>query len=123
MCFSPQADLVGGVVICAIGVDAVRHVHQRREFIALAWIPRKGESFAAEVINRVMHGKGWPHTVLFWVYDEHGGYYDHIPPPEAVPPDDVEGRSLLTRPSWLRTCLRPFFPGFVTGAEKLDAGL
>ena len=21
---------------------------------------RKGESFAAEVINRVMHGKGWP---------------------------------------------------------------
>ena len=39
MCFSPQADIVGGVVICAIGVDAVRHVRQRREFIALAWIP------------------------------------------------------------------------------------
>src|SRR5580704_8195038 len=39
MCFSPQADLVGGLVICAIGVDAVRHVGQRREFLALAWIP------------------------------------------------------------------------------------
>ena len=39
MCFSPQADVVGGVVICAIGVDAVRHIRQRREFIALAWIP------------------------------------------------------------------------------------
>ncbi len=39
MCFSPQADIVGGVVICAIGVDAVRHVRQRREFLALAWIP------------------------------------------------------------------------------------
>jgi hypothetical protein len=39
MCFSPQADLVGGVVICAIGVDAVRHVRQRRELIVLAWIP------------------------------------------------------------------------------------
>jgi hypothetical protein len=39
VCFSPQADLVGGVVICAIGVDAVRHVRQRREFLALAWIP------------------------------------------------------------------------------------
>jgi|SRR5450755_3048964 hypothetical protein len=39
MCFSPQADLVGGVVISAIGVDAVRHVRQRRELIALAWIP------------------------------------------------------------------------------------
>ena len=39
MCISPQADLIGGVVITAIGVDAVRHVRQRRELIALAWIP------------------------------------------------------------------------------------
>ena len=39
MCFSPQADVVGGLVICAIGIDAVRHVRQRREFLALAWIP------------------------------------------------------------------------------------
>jgi hypothetical protein len=39
MCFSPQADVVGGVLICAIGIDAVRHIRQRREFIALAWIP------------------------------------------------------------------------------------
>jgi hypothetical protein len=39
MCFSPQADVVGGLVICAIGVDAVRHIGQRREFIALAWVP------------------------------------------------------------------------------------
>lgn len=39
MCFSPQADLIGGVVISAIGVNAVRHIHQRRELIALAWIP------------------------------------------------------------------------------------
>jgi hypothetical protein len=39
MCFSPQADIGGGLVICAIGVDAVRHVRQRREFLALAWIP------------------------------------------------------------------------------------
>ena len=39
MCFSPQADVVGGLLIGAIGVDAVRHIRQRREFIALAWIP------------------------------------------------------------------------------------
>ncbi len=24
----------------------------------------KGESFAAEVVNRVMNGPGWPHTLL-----------------------------------------------------------
>jgi len=39
VCFSPQADIVGGLVISAIGIDAVRHIRQRREFIALAWIP------------------------------------------------------------------------------------
>jgi hypothetical protein len=39
MCFSPQADVAGGVLICAIGIDAIRHIRQRREFIALAWIP------------------------------------------------------------------------------------
>jgi hypothetical protein len=39
MCFSPEADIGGGLLICAIGVDAVRHIGQRREFIALAWIP------------------------------------------------------------------------------------
>ena len=39
VCFSPQADVAGGLLICVIGVDAVRHIRQRREFIALAWIP------------------------------------------------------------------------------------
>src|ERR1039457_5519171 len=34
---------------------------------------RKGESFAAEVINRVLHGEGWRHTLLIWVYDEQIG--------------------------------------------------
>ena len=24
-----------------------------------------------------MAGPGWPHTLLVWLYDEHGGYYDH----------------------------------------------
>ncbi|HWG64670.1 MAG TPA: alkaline phosphatase family protein [Streptosporangiaceae bacterium] len=83
---------------------------------------RKGESFAAEVISRVMHGKGWPNTLLIWCYDEHGGYFDHVPPPEAVPPDDVEGRSVVTSPSWLHMCLRPFMPKFVAEMEKENAG-
>ncbi len=39
MCFSPQGDLVGGIVITAIGVDAVRHVHQRGDHVALAALP------------------------------------------------------------------------------------
>ncbi len=48
-----------------------------------------GEEFASRVINAVMAGPGWPRTLLVWLYDEHGGYYDHVPPPPAIPPDDI----------------------------------
>jgi phospholipase C len=83
---------------------------------------RKGESFAAEVINRVMHGKGWPHTLLIWVYDEHGGYYDHVPPPPAVPPDDVLGRTVVGHASPLGSLLRPILPHLVESKEDLTEG-
>lgn len=38
MCFSPQADLVGGVVIGAFGIDALRHVHEPKQ-VPLAALP------------------------------------------------------------------------------------
>jgi phospholipase C len=44
-----------------------------------------------------MRGKGWPDTLLIWFYDEHGGYYDQVPPPPAVEPDDVLPHSLGER--------------------------
>ncbi len=40
-----------------------------------------------------MHGPAWESTLLLWIYDEHGGYYDHVPPPAAVAPDDVPARN------------------------------
>jgi phospholipase C len=83
---------------------------------------RKGESFAAEVISRVMHGPGWADTLLIWTYDEHGGYYDHVAPPSAVPPDDVRGRSLVAHQSLLRSLLKVLFPSYVRHAERLVAG-
>ncbi|MGE5137137.1 MAG: alkaline phosphatase family protein [Gemmatimonadota bacterium] len=83
---------------------------------------RRGESFAAEIINRVMHGPAWRDTLLIWTYDEHGGYYDHVPPPEAVPPDDIDGRTLRGLPRWLRAALRPVFPTYFGEHEAEDAG-
>jgi len=78
-----------------------------------------GEGFAAKVINAVMHGKGWPHTLLVWLYDEHGGYYDHVPPPAAVEPDDVPGQNPMQRFLLLRL-LR--FTSFGKRIELADAG-
>ena len=50
---------------------------------------QNGEQFAARVINAVLQSPAWPHTVLIWLYDEHGGYYDHVPPQPAVRPDGI----------------------------------
>ena len=49
-----------------------------------------GEGYAALVINAVMQGPAWDKTALIWIYDEHGGWYDHVPPQPAVKPDNVE---------------------------------
>jgi phospholipase C len=81
---------------------------------------RVGEAFSARVINAVMNGKGWARTLLIWLYDEHGGYYDHVPPPEAVAPDDVAGESPLKRFALVRLLLR--FTPWAKQIEMADAG-
>jgi phospholipase C len=48
-----------------------------------------GEEFAASVVNAVINGPDWDRTLLILAYDEHGGYYDHVPPPAAIPPDSI----------------------------------
>jgi phospholipase C len=55
-----------------------------------------GEQFAASVIDAVMAGPGWKNTLLIWTYDEHGGYYDHVVPPEAIAPDDIPPDASVT---------------------------
>ncbi len=46
-----------------------------------------GEEFIAQVTHALMRSPNWKHTALFLTYDEHGGYYDHVPPPRAIKPD------------------------------------
>jgi phospholipase C len=57
-----------------------------------------GDQFLGQVVNAVMAGPAWPRTLLLWTYDESGGYYDHVPPPAAVPPDDVAPQLLPIDP-------------------------
>jgi phospholipase C len=48
-----------------------------------------GEYWAYQVVNSVLHSPAWPRTLLVYTYDEHGGYYDHVPPPAAIAPDSI----------------------------------
>ncbi|HUC11161.1 MAG TPA: alkaline phosphatase family protein [Stellaceae bacterium] len=45
-----------------------------------------GEQLIRAVYNAVRSAPGWPRTLLVIVYDEHGGCFDHVPPPAAIPP-------------------------------------
>jgi phospholipase C len=47
---------------------------------------RAGEQFIATVYNAIHDNpKLWPNTALLLVYDEHGGIFDHVPPPACTP--------------------------------------
>lgn len=47
-----------------------------------------GEQLIARVYNTVRASPLWESTLLIITYDEHGGCFDHAPPPLAVPPGD-----------------------------------
>jgi phospholipase C len=49
----------------------------------------EGENFVARVVNAVLKSPLWPRVLLVWLYDEHGGNYDHVPPPAAIKPDAI----------------------------------
>ncbi|CAM2141005.1 phospholipase C [Pararobbsia alpina] len=45
-----------------------------------------GDALVAQVYNAVRSSPQWSSTMLIITFDEHGGCYDHVPPPAAVPP-------------------------------------
>jgi phospholipase C len=49
----------------------------------------KAQKLIADVYNALRANTDlWHTTLLVVLYDEHGGFYDHVVPPKAVPPDN-----------------------------------
>jgi phospholipase C len=46
---------------------------------------KAGQALTLEVYEALRNSPTWEDTVLVIVYDEHGGFYDHVPPPPAPP--------------------------------------
>lgn len=44
---------------------------------------RAGQYFVSTVVNAFRNSTSWKDSVLFLTYDEHGGFFDHVPPPRA----------------------------------------
>lgn len=50
---------------------------------------KKGEKLIADVYDAIRSNEElWKTTLLVILFDEHGGFYDHVSPPAAVPPDE-----------------------------------
>lgn len=51
-----------------------------------------GDGLIADVYNALRGNEAlWQETLLVVLYDEHGGFYDHVVPPTTIPPDgDVD---------------------------------
>lgn len=53
-----------------------------------------GDALIAATYEAIRNSPVWETSLLVVVYDEHGGFYDHVAPPPAPSPDDSSGGRL-----------------------------
>jgi len=54
---------------------------------------KEGQDLVLAVYDALVASPQWDRSLLAIVYDEHGGFYDHVPPPEAADDEpDMFGR-------------------------------
>jgi hypothetical protein len=119
MCFSPEGDLVGGLVVTAIGVDACLHLRGRPEYRLIAPFPillglhQIDETFVWwQLQGHVAHSVG---VVAMWVYL----LFAFVVLPTLVP-----AMVLRLEPRGRRKVIAPFLAlGVVTSAVLLETML
>ena len=42
-----------------------------------------GENWTTEIVNAIMRSPEWDSTAIFITWDDYGGFYDHVPPPQV----------------------------------------
>ena len=48
-----------------------------------------GEALMKATYEAIRNSPLWESSMLIIIWDEHGGFYDHVAPPRAIPPGDV----------------------------------
>ena len=74
-----------------------------------------GQRLVARVVRALIRGGQWADSMLVITYDEHGGFYDHLPPPDTVPvttPGGPATRQIPPLANGIRR-LGPRVPAFV----------
>ena len=76
----PQVSFVDPIFIGAKNVENDEHPPANIQV---------GQEFVSRVVRALFASPQWPQAALFLAYDEHGGYFDHVPPPLACVPDGI----------------------------------
>ena len=45
--------------------------------------PRRGQQFLGFIVDALLQSPSWKSTAFILTYDEHGGFFDHVPPPST----------------------------------------
>src|SRR5690606_9346872 len=45
--------------------------------------PAAGQIFLSSIYDALAKGPQWARSLMMVTYDEHGGFFDHVPPPKA----------------------------------------
>jgi len=100
----------GDFAFTPVGPNNFAHDVKRNKLPAVSWIippdgydehppaaPALGEWYTAQVLATLMSNpKVWASTVLFIMYDENDGWFDHVAPP--TPPANTPGEFLTDSP-------------------------
>jgi phospholipase C len=81
-----------------------------------------GEAWAATLIQAVLDSQTWQRTLLIYVYDEHGGYYDHVSPPAAIAPDAIPPKLQPSDPQGTYNVYGPRVPAVVVSPYSAAGG-
>jgi phospholipase C len=65
-----------GSVVWLMPPDQAMSEHPPRD-------PRIGEHYAVGLINEIMQSPYWNSTAIFLTWDDYGGWYDHVAPPQV----------------------------------------
>jgi phospholipase C len=49
-----------------------------------------GAAYVKSIVDTLMGSASWKDSVFILSYDEAGGFYDHVPPQPATPPDAIQ---------------------------------
>jgi phospholipase C len=82
----------------------------------------RGPEWVASVVNAIGESKYWPSTVVIVLWDEWGGNYDHVPPPQ------IDGQGLGARiPMMIVSAYdretTPGTPGYISHTQYEDGSI